>query len=193
MTYISEAGSRRRLGILNAGDTEFLAGMLEHRTGDDASFWIDTDMLEAMAAQGAPQTLLDILGDAVSARGGLDVVLSNPLPPVTVRYTRRSAVSLQTPPVDEGEVEAVEDASEESSAVEEDDGGVEGSEYRRDGMQLRCAMCSNAEFTHRQVAVRSYPGDDLSAAPVDEFADCRVCTECGHVHWFLGTGSDGDG
>lgn len=62
--------------IASIGEEELaiLVAALEEESGDDQDYYIDSATLHLLADAGAPQDLLQLLGQALGEREGMDVV-----------------------------------------------------------------------------------------------------------------------
>lgn len=53
------------------------------------------------------------------------------------------------------------------------------------GHHLRCVICQHDRFWRRKAQLHGGLASFFNLEWTGPTADCYVCAECGHVHWFL--------
>ncbi len=59
-----------------------------------------------------------------------------------------------------------------------------GGEVEVAGRLLECLVCHSGRFDHRKAQLHSRLSTMLGLEWLGPTADCFVCVECGHIHWF---------
>lgn len=58
--------------------------------------------------------------------------------------------------------------------------------YTVRGIDLKCPVCNNDQFTTRRVLLNTPGMTFLNLDWADKNASCFVCSNCTHILWFLG-------
>lgn len=53
------------------------------------------------------------------------------------------------------------------------------------GRQLRCNVCGFGSFWAKQVQLHTPMMTFLDLEAWNRVADCAICEQCGHIHWFV--------
>ena len=55
----------------------------------------------------------------------------------------------------------------------------------RTGEQLKCLVCAGDRFFKREALLNTPGMTFLNLDWANATAQCRVCADCGYIHWFL--------
>ena len=50
---------------------------------------------------------------------------------------------------------------------------------------LKCVVCHHDRFRHRRAQLHSASASFFNLEWLGPTADCYICSNCGHVHWFI--------
>ncbi len=53
-------------------------------------------------------------------------------------------------------------------------------------VKLECTVCSHDEFKSRKAQLNTKVASFLKLDWVNKSAHCHICTNCGHIEWFMG-------
>jgi len=53
------------------------------------------------------------------------------------------------------------------------------------GKKLKCTICANDKFHHREALLNTKAGSLLNLDWADKSAHCYVCSNCTNIQWFL--------
>jgi processive 1,2-diacylglycerol beta-glucosyltransferase len=73
MILLRDKETGRKLGTITEDQLEFLVDQLEEEWDEDTDYWVDRDTLDMLEERGIDPEVLEMLGDALGDRDGLDV------------------------------------------------------------------------------------------------------------------------